>query len=298
MTAATTGPQKLKLGDEWGGHTYMGGDPSNQSSWVDVDGLVGSGLTGDAFLQTVQKAHPALVNTIKALSEGREAVPANRVMTDPYFKTAFQLAQQYDPTLDQASYPARQKTRTDFTTGTAAQNLRNLNQAIGHLHDLVQAVPGVAGHSGLLGLSHLMNMGQNFEADMSGDPDYTAYVTPQIALSGELASVFKGKGTSNEAEVQKLYNLLGTDSSTPQKYQAARSLASLLKSRADELGDQYNQGMGTTKNGLDLLNPTAAQQFQAIQQAGVTSAAPSALDPKTQALFQKYKVPGYSNASP
>lgn len=285
---------KLKLGDEYGGHTYMGGDPGNQSSWVNIDDMVGSGLTGDDFLKTIQQAHPSLVNTIKALAQGREAVPAGRVMTDPFFKTAFQLAQQYDPTLDQTSYVRRQQSVKAFAPGgVAAQALTNLNQGIGHLHDLVQAIPGVAGHSGLLGLSHLINMAQNKEADWSGDQNYTAYVVPRTALSGELASIFKGKGTSAEAEVQKFYDLLDSNSSTPQKYEAARGLSSLLKSRIDELNDQYDQGSTTDKESLRLLNPTAQKQFDAIQSAGITPTQSSAVDPKTQDLLKKYNIPGY-----
>lgn len=296
---------KLKLGDSVQGHTYMGGDPTKQSSWVDLDSLTNSGKSGDDFLGDLQKINPSLVNTVKAISEGRQAVPASRMATDPYWGTAFRLAQQYDPTLDQSKYPLRQKTALDFApNGGAGQNLRNLNQAIGHLHDLVQAVPGVAGHSGLLGLSHLINMGQNFEADMSGDPKITAYETPRVALSSELASVFKGKGSNNEQEVNKLYNLLSTNSSTPQKYQAAKSLASLMKSRVDELGDQYNTGFSTTKDPIHLLNPSAQQQFSVIQSAGdapqtdVKVAPLPDVDPKTRALLQTYKIPGYMNGTP
>lgn len=295
---------KLKLGDSVQGHTYMGGDPNNQASWVDLDTLTNSGKSGDAFLSDLQRINPSLVNTVKALSEGRQSIPSGRVATDPYWGTAFRLAQQYDPTLDQSKYPQRQKTALDFGAGgIAAQNLRNLNQGIGHLHDLVQAIPGVAGHSGLLGLSHLLNMGQNFEADMNGDPKYTAYTVPRTALSSELASIFKGKGTSNEAEVNKFYNLLGPNGSTAQKYEAARGLASLLQSRIDELGDQYNTGFSTDKQSIHLLNPKAQKQFADIQAAGIDpsqvqpTAAPD-VDPKTAALLQKYKIPGYVNGTP
>lgn len=308
MAAATA----LKLGDIVQGHTYMGGDPNAQSSWVDVDALDGTGLSGQPFLDQIQKQHPSLVNSIKALSEGRQATPMNRVMVDPYWGTAFKLAQQYDPTLDQTTYPVRQKTAIDFKAGgTAAQNLRNLNQAIGHLHELTQAIPAVAGHSGLLGLSHIINMGQNAEANFSGDPNYTAYTIPQTALASELASVFKGKGTTAEPEVNKYYDALGINASTPQKYQAARSLAGLLKSRVDELSDQFQQGMSKTPDQLRLLNPQAQKDFDdaqskynsIIKSAGgaepdndpAAAIAPT-MDAATMSLLKKYNIGGASGS--
>lgn len=294
------GRPTLKLGDIVQGHTYMGGDPNSQQSWVNADDMVSSGKTGEEFLATLQKNHPTLANMVKALAEGRQEVPKNRLGVDPFYKTAFQLAQQYDPSLDEASYPMRVKTAVDFgASGVAAQNIRNLNQAIGHLHDMTKASTGVTGMggglvSGLFGLAHPLNWVANSVEGAAGDPRITAYEAPRTALASELASVFKGKGTSNEAEVKKLYDLLSINNSTPQKMQAAKSLSSLMKSRLDELADQYNQGMGTTKQGLHFLNSSASKQFGELQQAGdeETPGSP-AVDDKTSSLLKRYKVPGY-----
>lgn len=294
---------KLTLGMNVDGHTYIGGDPKSKASWVSLDELSNLGLTGQPFLDEVAKQHPSVVPTLKALSEGRQALPTGRSTTDPYWQSMLTMAHMYDPSLDQADYGKRYATAKDFSAGASAQNIRNLNQGIGHLYGLVQAIPKVAGHAGLLGLSHLLNAGQNFYYDQSGDPGIADYNIHRTALASELASIFKGKGSSAEAEVNKFYEMLGPNASTAQKKAAAKALTGLLSSRLDELGQQYTQGMGTIKNGVDLLNPNAKNQFETIQgldekdnsspsTPARAPAAPDALDPKTKALLNKYGIAG------
>lgn len=296
---------KLTLGTNVDGHTYIGGDPSNKQSWLNMDEMANTQLTGQSFLDELSKRHPSVIPTIKALSEGRQALPTGRATTDPYWQSMLTMAHQYDPSLDQADYGKRFATAKAFAPGGAsAANLTNLNQGLGHLYGLVQAIPKVAGHAGLLGLSHLLNMGQNYYEDVNGDPGITDYTVHRTALSSELASIFKGKGASAEAEVNKFYDMLGPNSSTAQKKMAAKGLTELLASRIDELGQQYTQGMGTVKQGIDLLNPNAKKQFTTIQaldesnnNAPVAPSTPTTvddgLDPATRALLKKHNIPGY-----
>lgn len=261
-------PSKLKPGDTVEGHTYFGGDPNAQSSWVNMDDLARSGKTGDEFLGLISQQHPSLVPTLKALSEGRQAVPTNKSTTDPYWQSMMGLARLYDPSLDQVDYPTRAAARKDFAAGASAQNIRNLNQGIGHLHELVQAIPKVAGHSGFLGMGKLLNKVQNSYEEGNGDPGITSYDMPRIALSAELAAIFKGKGASSEKEIEKFYKGIDINSSTAQKKEAAVALTKLLNSRLDELGQQYTQGMGRARDGITFLNPVARKQFEDIQKMG------------------------------
>lgn len=287
-------PPKLKPGDTVEGHTYFGGDPNAQSSWVNMDDLARSGKTGDEFLGLISQQHPSLVPTLKALSEGRQAVPTNKSTTDPYWQSMMGLARLYDPSLDQVDYGTRFSTSKSFRgDGTSAQNIRNLNQGLGHLHEMVQAIPRVAGHAGFLGLGNTLNKLQNNYEEGNGDPGITAYNVPRTALSSELAAIFKGKGASSEKEIEKFYQMLDINSSSSQKKEAAVALTKLLNSRLDELAQQYTQGMGTSKQGIEFLNPVARKQFNDIQAlSGETPSAAGEVgvpeDEHTTALLKKY----------
>jgi hypothetical protein len=270
--------KKLELGDMIQGHTYVGGDPNDQKNWLAVDQLTQTGLSGDEFLNKLNEVNPSIARSVKAMAEGREATPAGRVMTDPYWGQVFKLAQQYDPKLDQANYTKRQGTAKDFAYGQSAQNVRNLNQAIGHLKGLVDSYPSVAGTQGLLGLGRLYNATANQFNDWNGDPGITDYNAHRTALASELASVFKGKGSSAEREVEKFYDMLNPNLSLSQKNTNARAITNMLNSRLDELGQQYTQGMDTIKNGIDFLNPVAKKDFETMRVLGMSPEEVKALD--------------------
>lgn len=251
------------------GFKYMGGDPNSQTSWKP--------LTGDEFLGTLPQQTQLQV---KAIADGRLQLPSFALKT-PYWQQMIRLTGQYDPNFDQVNFNARSSTRKDFTSGTSAQNLRNLNQAIGHMQGLADSISGVAGHSGFPYATTVNSAINSVESGM-GDPRQASYNAYRTALSNELASVFKGKGGSNETEVSKFYDMLSPNSSTEQKQAAIRGISDMLKSRIDELGYQYNQGMGTTKDGLSLLNPHAAQSFQKLSGLGQEQAQTSSASPPAQ----------------
>ena len=293
---------KLNLGDNVAGHTYLGGDPNNKQSWINLDELAASGKRGDEFLNLVSQTHPSVVPMIKAMSEGKQSLPDKRAAAAPYWQTMLSMARMYDPTLDGIDYGVRYNTAKSFKgDGTSAQNIRNLNQGIGHLNALMDAVPGVAGHSGLLGMSHWLNQAENAYRRGNGDPGTTAYDVPRTALASELAAIFKGKGSSAEAEVKKFYEMLDISNSQAQKYAGARGLVDLLNSRLDELGQQYEQGMGKSIPAINLLNPITQKQFRRLRTIGLkpeeaakvlgeAASGPTEHDDETESLLKKYGV--------
>jgi hypothetical protein len=89
-----------------------------------------------------------------------------------------------------------------------------------------------------------------------GDPGPTNFDATVSALAGELTAVYRGAGGA-EADIQRYIQQLNPNASKAQKVGTIRNIVGLLKSRLDALNDQYRQGMGTTAQQLQLLDPQA-----------------------------------------
>jgi hypothetical protein len=221
---------------------------------------VANAPTGGEFLSTLPKN---IADQVKALSEGRMAFPSGFALKSPYWQQMLTAVSQYDPSFDAVNFNARAKTRNDFTSGKGAQNIKSLNTAIGHLGTLAGQIEGTASHS-LTTVNHL----QNRAAQMTGSAGPTQFKQTAGALASELTQVFRGSGGA-EADVKRYLEELDVDASKEQKTAAVKNIVDLLHSRLEAIGDQYNQGMGTTKDPLTLLNPKAQAVLAKI--SGATS---------------------------
>lgn len=213
------------------------------------------GPSGDEFLKTLPSNIGAQV---KALAEGRMAFPSGFALKSPYWQQMLTAVSQYDPNFDAVNYNARSKTRNDFTSGKNAQNLKALNTAIGHLGTLNDQIAGTASH-GLTPLNYVQNLGN----ELTGDAGPTQFKQTASALASELTQVFRGSGGA-EADVKRYLSELDVNASKAQKQAAVKNIVDLLSSRTSAIGDQYNQGMGTTADPLTLLNPKARAVLENI----------------------------------
>jgi hypothetical protein len=221
------------LGGQQGGNVTAPGDPTQ---------------TGDAYLATLPVG---MRGVVKAIANGDQAPPSSSSRS-PQAQALLQAVYQYDPTTNSTNLPARTQTRKDFTSGKSAQNLRALNQAIGHLGLLDSQIGGTAGHN-----FQTLNRVENAFARETGDPGITNYEQTASALAGELTQVFRGNSGA-EADLNRNLAQLSAAQSTEQKQAAMENITGLLNSRIEELGQQYSQGMGRTVDPFTLLNPHAA----------------------------------------
>lgn len=205
-----------------------------------------SPVSGDQYLKSLD---PGTANLVKALAEGRKSFPSGSALRAPYWQNMLQHVSNYDPTFDEVNYGSRFATRKDFTSGKAANNIRALNTAIGHLGHLEEQIPGTASHALVP-----VNAIENTILRATGDPGPTNFDTTVSALAGELTSVYRGAGGA-EADINRYIQQLNPNASQAQKEGAIRNIVGLLKSRLDALNDQYRQGMGTTAQQLQLLDP-------------------------------------------
>lgn len=218
-------------------------DPNKDAPKVGV-----SPVTGPDYLKQLDSGTGAMV---KALAEGRKSFPSGAALRSPYWQEMLTHVSNYDPGFDEVNYTSRSATRRDFTAGKAAQNIRALNTAIGHLGHLAEQVDGTASH-GFVPL----NVAENTAMRVFGDPGPTNYDATASALAGELTAVYRGSGGA-EADIKRYIDQFSPNASEAQKLGTIRNIVGLLKSRLDALNDQYRQGMGTTAQQLQLLDPQA-----------------------------------------
>jgi hypothetical protein len=219
------------------------GGPSDTTPKVNA-----SDVSGDAYLKTLDNG---TANMVKALADGRKSFPSGSALRAPYWQEMLTHVSNYDPGFDEVNYTGRSATRRDFTSGKAANNIRALNTAIGHLGHLEEQIGGTASHS-----FTPLNAVENAGLRVMGDPGPTNFDTTVSALAGELTAVYRGAGGA-EADIQRYIDQLNPNASKAQKDGAIRNIVGLLKSRLDALNDQYRQGMGTTAQQLQLLDPQA-----------------------------------------
>jgi hypothetical protein len=176
------------------------------------------------------------------------------------------LVSQYDPTFSQSQYASRQALQTNFTSGKYSQNINALNTAVGHISDILNNTKDL-GNTSVPGV----NAVKNFIASGLGSGAVAKATTNLHAATGELASVFKSGGATD----QEISNLGTIDAnSSPSQVQAYIETASqLLASRLQALTDTYTSGMGKAP-ATGFLSPTSQANLQKLSAAGLNIQVP------------------------
>lgn len=223
----------------------------------------------------------AMANQVKALAEGRMSFPSAAALRSPYWQTMLQAVGQYDPTFDAVNYQSRAKTRNAFTSGKEGRDLNALNTAMGHLgtlSDIAEELDNFSsvGPGGIL--TSTANKARNAAKELRQDPSIVKFNTARDKVAEEFTRLYRGAGGS-ESDIKREIENLNAANSPPQLRQAIKVMADLARSKAVSLGDQYNLGMGTTKDPLELVKPHARDVFERVEQRA-TAATPSAAKAK------------------
>jgi hypothetical protein len=215
-----------------------------------------TGPTGDEFLKSLPSN---IADQVKAIADGRLAIPGGFALKSPYWQGMLQAVAQYDPSFDQVNYNARNATRKAFTSGKEAASLNALNTVMGHLEDLNNAAVKLDNTG-----SWLVNKGVNaIGGALSSDvkSKLNNFNVARQAVASELERAYRGTG-GNMTEIEEWKKSID-NADSPEAVRAAIGQATqLLGSKIDSLGEQYSKGMGVTSKGLDLLTPKAAETFK------------------------------------
>lgn len=256
-TALAAGPNGNA---QQGGQTGAKAQPG-QSTDAPMDG------TGGVNPSILQGLDQGTAGQVKALAEGRQAFPTGNALKSPYWQAMLNAVSQYDPSFDAVNYNSRMATRKDFTSGKSAQNITSLNTAMGHLSKLSDAYDQLD-NSSVPSYNRVANYLGNATGIGNSQTATSNVAVDAIGVAGELAKVFRSTGMS-EGEINDWKSKISTDASPAQSKAVIKSAFDLMDSRLEALGTQYNQGMGTTKHGVELLSPAAQTAYYKL-----TGAAP------------------------
>lgn len=219
-------------------------------------GLGDMSKTGAEYLATLP---PELAGRVKAMVEGRQAMPNSLARGKPYWQNLITAANNVDPTFDEASWPARVAGMKSFKSGADAGTVRSANQVLGHISDLTDKADEL--HNGDY---PSWNYVKNTWNSQTGADASNNWVTQAHAVADELSSFMKGAGHSSDTEIQQWKESLSPNMSPQQQRGAIKTLMGIYDHALSALEDKRTGAIGSV----------AAEKMGPL----VTSAGQSAMD--------------------
>lgn len=212
-----------------------------------------AGLQGEDYLAALHESDPATALNVRAIGEGRAPYPNGQIMRTPYGRYITGAINQAYPNMTASDFHTRQKTSDDFKSGMSARAVRAANQAILHANTALDASEKLGGLDTLPVLNTPLNAikGQ-FSTDFQTHKAH--YEGAIAALSTELAKSFAGKAPALAEIEHWRANSLAADSPTTRRANLQIGMK-LLNGALESLVDQYNRGMLTNSEAMDLLAP-------------------------------------------
>jgi hypothetical protein len=196
--------------------------------------------SGDAFLETIP---PEYRNTVKKVANYEEDL--TKITSQRGGKglserqKVAQWVAQYDPSFDMSQYGARQKLRSDFTSGVAAKNLVALNTAERHIQTLEGLGAKLPQHDW-----QAANAVEGWFKTKAGAPEVVSYEGASTKVADEVNRAFIGAGSQAQEGIRRELASLNSANSPAQRAQTIATIREMLAGRREELKGQYERGMG------------------------------------------------------
>lgn len=224
------------------------------------DPITGEELQGEDLLGALP---PEARNIVKGMVDytldPTRVASLRRGMREKYIGAAKQV----DPFFDMTQYPTRSKFRQDLATGVKGKNITSFNTAIEHLGELNQQLPNVPSSrfQPLTGAKRWYT--EKFDADSPTAEAISKENTALTAVSGELATIFKNTGGTDQ-EIQKWFDRYDPKMSRTQKQAFIDEGIGLMESRLNAIGGEYERVMGKPYEG-SLIHPKAQDVMGSIR---------------------------------
>lgn len=214
-------------------------------------------LTGEDLIKSLPGP---VAQQVKAIAEGRLAIPTGAGLRSPYWQQMLGVVGQYDPSFDVNNPGKRMATAKAFASGKEAQQVNALNTVIGHLESLSKATDAMGNT-----WSPAFNSVKNWISAQRGKPEVKDFEATKKAVVDELTRVWRGTGGS-EGDIKTWSVSLDAANSPEQLHAVVAKIGELLESKLSALDDQYKEGMGTIAQGRQMLTPKSRQTLDKLEQ--------------------------------
>jgi hypothetical protein len=227
-------------------------NPNGETGGGDV-----SNMTPEEARADLKKRNPAYANYLNSLAEGRMTMGGRT--TGKMMQVQKDLATYY-PEMDQSTINARYATRKDFTTGTAAKNIKSLNTAVGHLAEMKKLIPQL--HNS--GVKFWNQLGQTTSREFGGNPTLARFKSTKVALSGELSNIYKNSGGTDQ-EIKQISDSIDSADSQDTLEASVDEAISLMGSRMDALQDQWHNAFDRQYDkDFPVISPRSKQVLKSM----------------------------------
>jgi hypothetical protein len=217
--------------------------------------------TGEAYLNLLP---PTSRNLIRKFAAGQLAITPRTAMTESGQKMIASVAQ-FDPSFDAVDYGKRYQTATAFSKGKQADAVRGANQTLYHMGTLYKNIDELNNID--TPVLQLLNKPINYIAENAfGDSRQNKLRQTTQAVSSELRRVFAGAGGGSLTELEEWKKSLPLNATEEQQQEYLRNGVELLRGGIEALNQQYQAGMGQSRNVSDLLSPSSRKVYDALSQ--------------------------------
>lgn len=209
----------------------------------------------------LQGVDPHTQAIIKQLVDYKYALPTGIALRTPEWQNIIGLAAQYDPSFDASQYSQRQRLQSDFKSGRAATNIRNLNTVTQHLDQLEEDWQKLNNTNFLPGVMNPLEntVGKTVSADIQNR--YNNVRRDQQAVASEMMRLWREVGANSE-EVEKWASTMSPDLSPEAQKGAIQGAYRLIAGRLSALRGQYETGMGRPAD-FHIMTPETASRYKA-----------------------------------
>jgi hypothetical protein len=178
-------------------------------------------------------------NLAKAMLNYTADVPTGNAAARYPFVQAAARARQLDPSFNMGEYGRRNAVLKRYQAGPTADRINALNQAVGHLSQLDESIPGLDNAEGPLG--YMYNTAGNFFQGHS-NPKIAAFEGPRGYYAEEAGKFFHGNPSEQAAKIGR--DVFDRDAAPSFLKQSVGSQANMLATGAKQLEDSLKADLG------------------------------------------------------